>query len=303
MARGYVIPDSSKTVHFVGDVHAGAISQQRLDKVTRDLNSLNVPAVAARIQVGDSCDNGTGTQDALAAAFYAGLTTPVARTVPGNHDTYGLRTIAQWAASLGVTVTPWTYDLGFVRLIGVGDMDATNSNSALNNIFLPQAHLDYLDAALSSAGQTPCWVVCHAPLANTVLGSSSADNQQNSSSGGGFFAAHAPTASSDDTAIRTILGNHSNAKAWICGHTHSDVNTPGFITTLSLGGHNVAHINCSSIYYTGAGTIDMTDRMCSVYVTQKTDGTGLEVRVRDHGAGAWIGVGVGSSQRVTTVTY
>jgi predicted phosphodiesterase len=298
MSRKIGHPDPAYSVGFRGDVHCGAISSKRLDKFTRDLVSLNGPSVVAQVQVGDIVDSGAAG-DATAIPFLAGLTNAPLRAVPGNHDTYGNRTIAQWASALGLLATPWTWDLSFVRIIGVGDVDNTNAGSPSNNLYLPQSHLDYLDAALAAAGSTPCWVVTHAPLQNTVTGPTSGDNPQWSSAETAFFA-HGPTYNSaDDSAIRTILGNHSNAKAYFCGHTHSDINAPGFFTTLSLGGHSVAHVNCSALYYTGR-TQEWNDPLRSIVATWTP--TGTELRIWDHGSHTYVGVGIGGP-RVTTIAY
>lgn len=296
-ARSSIFPDESRTIHFLGDIHCRPAPeiQTRLDKVTFDLNSRQVPTPAAHIQVGDTVDNGgDATQDPIAQTFFASVTDATWRALPGNHDVYqNSRTIAQWAASIGSPAmeTPWTWDFSWVRVIGVGSFDGANGDQP----YLPQTQLDYLDSALSGTTKD-CWVVSHAPLKDTVLGPTSGDGQQWSSAES-FFWTHGPLSNSaDDSAIRTILGNHSNAKAWICGHTHSAIDAPGFFTTLSLGGHNVAHINTSAIYYIGR-TVEIYDPIRSLYVTKTS--TGLDIRIRNHGARSWDSL---NGSRVTSIS-
>jgi 3',5'-cyclic AMP phosphodiesterase CpdA len=284
--------DLAKTVHFVGDLHFGALSVARQNKLANDLLRGTVPKPICRIQVGDNVND--GSSDAAAQAFYAQFTDAPLRVIPGNHDTNGVRSTAQWAAVMAAYleggVYPWTKDLGFVRLIAVGDFNVgvtLGSDPTTDRPYLPQAHLDYLDAALAAANGQDCWILSHAPLYNTVLGLTTGDNPQWISTEP-FFFAHAPTpTSADSSAITSVLAAHPNAKAWFCGHTHSSIQAPGFLSTLTIGGRSFAHVNVSAIYYV-ARTLEWIDPIRTLYVTKTS--TGLEIRIRDHGQGCWVGI-------------
>ena len=57
-------PERGRTVHLVGDLHAGAITDVRMDALRRDPSSLGTPAL--HVQVGDATECGTEAQDRLA---------------------------------------------------------------------------------------------------------------------------------------------------------------------------------------------------------------------------------------------
>ena len=59
-------PDWERTVHCLGDLHAGAITRARMDAVSRDIELLGPPAL--HLQVGDATENG---RDVIGVAFPA----------------------------------------------------------------------------------------------------------------------------------------------------------------------------------------------------------------------------------------
>ena len=88
-------PDWERTVHLVGDLHAGAITNVRMNAVSHDLDRLGTPAL--HLQLGDMTEGGTAAQDRLALEFLRGLPGPWV-TALGNHDILrNIRTAASWA--------------------------------------------------------------------------------------------------------------------------------------------------------------------------------------------------------------
>ena len=60
-------PDWERTVHCLGDLHAGAITRVRLEAVSRDIELLGPPAL--HLQVGDATEGGREHEDKLARSF------------------------------------------------------------------------------------------------------------------------------------------------------------------------------------------------------------------------------------------
>jgi hypothetical protein len=281
-------PDPARTVHIVGDVHAGAIHADRLTIVQRDLAKATLPTPIARVQIGDATEYGNTTQDTTFFAWWRSLSAPL-HVVAGNHDILpsrhggGNRSGATWATAYGVSSPNYVVDLPGLRLIAIGQATYPASDAG-EEMTYDNTALAYLDARLADADRD-CWIVCHAPLYNTVLGDSST-----------MYLSTDPDFSAQvDADILAILASRSRAKAWISGHTHSPLEAADLLCTRSIGGRSVAMINASAIYYTGK-SIDRHDPLCSLYLTQVAGG--IEVRCRDHGAGAWTCV---NGQRVTTL--
>jgi hypothetical protein len=204
-------------------------------------------------------------------------------TALGNHDIQNdVRTAAAWAAAYSLQSQNYTVDLGFVKLIVVGP-DSMISGTML----LSAATLTFLSNALANAGK-PCFIISHAPLYNTVVGSTTGADGVYSSTENFFHA-------KPDTDIRAILNAQPNAKAWISGHTHSPIDTPGLIKTESVGTRSIVSINCSATFYTGR-TLEWYDPLITLFLTHT--GSNLEIRVRNHGAGVWDTVG---GSRVVTM--
>jgi hypothetical protein len=203
-------------------------------------------------------------------------------TALGNHDIeQNARTAAAWAAAYGLASKNYTADLGFAKLIFVGpdSIGATMTLSA--------ATLTFLTNELANAGKH-CFVICHAPLYNTVVGSTTGAGAVWSSTET-FFSVY------PDADIRAILNAQPNAKAFISGHTHSPLGAPGFIKSESVGTRNVICINCSATFYTGR-TYENFDPIITLFLTHT--GSNLEIRFRNHGAGVWDTLG---GSRVVTM--
>lgn len=272
----------------MGDIHAGAINATatRRDKAGADLLSVMMPSVVAHVQTGDFTESGTGAHDTIALDWMAGISDAPWYNVVGNHDIWGnIRSADAAAAAFGMPGKNYTADLGFAKLIVVGP---DNLNGADNTtITLSAATLSWLNAELVAAGSTPCLIACHAPLFETVgVGQGAAEYRSDEN---GFYV-------QPKTTIATLLADNPNAKAWLAGHTHSPINSPGFVTPVTVGGHVIASINSSSIYFQGR-TIETHEPMHSVFVTYL--GPTIEVRYRNHGAGIWDAA---NGVRVATVT-
>lgn len=286
MGRDPLQPDATRTIHFIGDLHAGSISSTRRDKTLADIATIATPAV--HVQVGDAVDNGLGSEDTTALAWLDGLPGEWL-TVLGNHDIWqNVRTYADWEAAYGQSRNH-TQDLGFCKLIIVGpDTLPFPTNSDTSTITLTQATLDWLDAELAAATKD-CVIVCHAPLHDTVTGPNANDYSSVTDS---------KMQAQPKSSIDTILNNRPRAKAFISGHTHSPTNATDFIKTASVGTRNIVAVNCSALYYTGL-QVESYDPLRTIYLTITADGSQFEIRCRDHGAGNWVGI---NGQRVTKVT-
>jgi hypothetical protein len=286
MPRSWPYPPARfPTLHLIGDVHAAVSGlpvyphTQRRDKVAADV--LQIPQPLARVQVGDITNDGTAAQDALAIAFMNSLGGQW-YTALGNHDIeQNARTAAAWATAYGLASKNYTADLGFAKLIFVGP-DAIGANMTL-----AAATLTFLTDELANAGKD-CFVISHAPLYNTVVGSTTGPGAVWSSTEAFFYIY-------PDADIRAILNAQPNAKAFISGHTHSTIDTPGFIKSESVGTRNIICINCSATFYTGR-TFEWYDPLITLFLPHT--GSNLEIRFRNHGAGIWDAIGV---SRVVTM--
>lgn len=145
-------PDWSRTVHCIGDLHMGAITDVRLDAVRRDVDRLGTPAL--HVQVGDATESGTEVQDRIALAFL-------------NHDVLrNGRSAAAWARAYGRSGHNFSVDLDFARVILIGP-DRSEPGGAAGR--LSARTLAFLDDQLAQ-GPENCWIACHWPLFRTVMG-------------------------------------------------------------------------------------------------------------------------------------
>lgn len=268
---------TANTLHLIGDLHAGAISQSRRDSALADL--LTVPAPAAYVQVGDLTEGALEAQDAIARAWLDSLPAPWFAAV-GNHDLLAVRSGDAAAAAWGRTRNQ-SVDLGFAQLIILGPAAMPGGDNT--TIVLEQATLDFLDDELMANAAKPCLIVCHAPLYNTV-----GQNGEFQSSLAPWFVVAQDIANATngvrDQPIRDILAAHDNAKAWISGHTHNPITSPKLVMGVRCGTHTIAAINASALYYTGT-TVESADPLNSLLMTLLDDR--IEVRFRDHKAGLW----------------
>jgi 3',5'-cyclic AMP phosphodiesterase CpdA len=264
--------DWERTVHCLGDLHAGAITRVRLEAVSRDIEGLGPPAL--HLQVGDATEGGKEHEDKLARAFLDGLPAPWA-TALGNHDIlHNQRTIAAWSRAYGQRSQNFTVDLDFVRLIVIGP-DRNEPGKRAGR--LSGETLSFLARELAGT-EGDCWVVCHWPLLKTVMG----DPRLH------FTSAMEAFHAKPDGRIRELLAHHRNAKVWLSGHTHSPLSAPGLIKRTRLAPkHSILAVNASALVGLGKRR-DPRAPLCSLYLTHRPGC--IEVRSRDHRAGAWRNV-------------
>lgn len=262
-------PDWRRTLHCIGDVHAGAITPARVDAVSRDLARL--PAPALHLQLGDATERGNPDEDELALAFLGRLPGRWA-AVLGNHDILrNARGVDDWARAYGQSSQNYVLDLGFARVIVVGPNRGEPGKRAGR---LSLATLAFLDRALEG-GPENCWIACHWPLFRTVMGD---PRRHFTSTMSAFYA-------KPDERIRALLAARPNARLWLSGHTHSPLSAPGLIKRVRLAPRrSIVAINGSALVGVGKRP-DRRDPLCSLFLTQQAGR--IEVRCRDHRAGGW----------------
>jgi Calcineurin-like phosphoesterase len=261
--------DWARTVHGVGDLHAGGIHRKRVETMLGDVATLPVPAV--HLQIGDATEHGRPEEDVMAQRWLGRLPGRH-EAIMGNHDImHGIRTPAQWAKAYGYKSKNYVIHLPFLRIIAVGpDREASKPSSGK----LTKATLDFLERELQKPGD--CWIACHWPLYKTVGGDQKALFTSESL---GFHA-------QPDAAIRAVLAKHKNAKVWLSGHTHSPLRAPRLVVRAKLpGGRSILHVNLSALVAIGR-VRDPTDPIRTLYLTH---GPGqVDIRFRDHAKKAWI---------------
>ena len=265
--------DWARTVHGVGDLHAGAIRRARAERVLEDAAALGTPAL--HLQIGDATENGIPDEDRVALRWLDRLPGPH-RTVLGNHDIMrDGRTPAEWARAYGYRSKNYVVDLPFVRVIAVGPDGAGEGR---RSGVLSARTLAWLEERLAAA-DGDCWVACHWPLYRTVLGN---PRKVYTSAMQSFHA-------KPDEEIRALLARHRNARAWLSGHTHSPLHAPGLVTRVRLPRRRtLLSVNFSALVGVGK-TREPGDPLCSAYLTHRP-GT-IEVRFRDHRARTWTPCG------------
>jgi hypothetical protein len=273
-------PDWPRTVHCLGDFHAGAITAVRLGAVASDLAQLEAPAL--HLAVGDATEAGKPTEDVLALNFLDHLPGPWA-AVLGNHDIMRkVRSVEAWARVYGQPGQNFTVELGFARLIVIGP---SRSRPGGQSGRLSASTLSFLDRELARRGDD-CWVACHWPLFRTVMGN---PKRHYTSAMSAFHA-------KPDDRIRAVLARHRNAKLWLSGHTHSPLSAPGLIKRAKLADkRSIVAINGSALVGVGKRR-EARDPLCSLFITHLPGR--VELRCRDHRAGAWRNV---RGRRVVTV--
>ena len=261
--------DWKRTVHCIGDLHAGAITDVRLRALGRDITRLGAPAL--HLQIGDMTERGHEEEDRVALDFLGRLPAPWA-TVLGNHDILqNKRSAAAWARTYGQASQNFSVDLGFVRVIAVGP-NRTEAGERAGR--LSARTLSFLERELDES-DTDCWIACHWPLFRTVMG----DPRLH------FTSAMRPFHVKPDEPIRELLMRHPKAQAWVSGHTHSPLSAPGLIKRTRLApGRSILAINTSALVGIGKRR-DPRAPLCSLYLTHRRGR--IEIRCRDHRAEAW----------------
>lgn len=265
--------DWARTVHGIGDLHAGAIAPDRLATVLDDV--LTLPTPALHLQIGDATEHGTAAEDEIALDWLARLPGPH-RTILGNHDiVHNRRTDGQWARAYGLRSKNFVVDLQFARIVAVGpDRNFPAERAGL----LSPGTLAWLERELERSLHD-CWIASHWPLFGTVLG----DPKKL------FTSAMSSFHAKPDRDLRELLARHRNAKAWLSGHTHSPLSAPGLVSRARLARRRtILAVNLSALVGIGK-TRKPGDPLRSVYLTHRPDS--IEVRFRDHRSGAWVAVG------------
>ena len=260
--------DWKRTVHCIGDLHAGAITDVRMRALADDVNRLGTPAL--HLQIGDMTERGGEGEDRVALEFLGRLPARWA-TVLGNHDILqNRRSAAAWARAYGQRSQNFSIDLGFVHVIAVGPSGQRPGSARGGS----RRTLSFLERALDES-DTDCWIACHWPLFRTVMG----DPRLH------FTSAMDPFHVKPDAAIRELLLRHPKARAWVSGHTHSPLSAPGLIKRTRLAPkRSIVAINTSALVGIGRRR-DPRAPLCSLYLTHRRGR--IEIRCRDHRAGAW----------------
>lgn len=278
--------DPGRTINVVGDIHVGWTVQSRLDAAAADLARTNDLAVH-RVFIGDLTEFSTSDEDAAAIAWLDSTGPRDSWSiVAGNHD-LDSRTLAGWEAAYGKPGI-WTLDFPTFRLIGLSAPDREGIRETEPQTLAPET-LTYLDRQLGETSRD-CVIVTHGPLMNTVIGSYFDSTMR-------FFATH------PDEEIRAILAAHSNARAWVSGHTHSPLETTDLVKAEPVGnGHLITAINVGSVAYQGGKPTDPSEPAAqpnySCFITVTDDA--IELRVRDHLTGGWSTI---NGAQVTTVPF
>lgn len=273
-------PHDGITIHAIGDTHVGPVSSNeswRLDAVVRD--SAKLPTPTAVVQLGDGCNNNPATDTAILSHFMGRLGAPW-WAVMGNHDIANegvtadpaSATPALWASRLGYPAPSYTVDLPGLRLVMFSPSEQPSNYEAVS-----PAGLAWLDEAIGGT-TNPVFVCCHFSLHGTHQYTDSIP-----------WYIRTATVPGDSSEILDVLAAHPNVQAWISGHLHSLVDSPDLVTAVDLGGHRLAAINASCIWYCqpppSPYPLDARETINTLYVTLLDDR--IEVRVRDHGAGQW----------------
>ena len=275
--------DWSRTIHCIGDLHAGGIKRPRVQAMLDDVNALPTPAL--HLQVGDSTENGLPKEDTLAKRWLGRLPADY-YTLMGNHDVmHNKRTAKQWAAVHGYQSQSYVIDFPTLRIVVVGpDRDYGAERSGT----LSARTLKWMEARIRNEPDKTIWIACHWPLKDTVMG----DKNR-------FYNSHMPSFyAKPDDGIRALLAKYPNAKAWISGHTHSPIDVPGLLTRAPLPRRRkIVTVNCSAVVFVGKKR-DESDPIRSLYLTHFPGR--MEVRFRDHGERKWKHVG---GRQVTHIKF
>lgn len=295
----------SGAIHLLSDTHFGiaAMTSDRKQVLADDLAYLRRTGltVSAHVVIGDITNDAGGSGGWTGPAPYIGVQDTEAvnyftanmNDAPwyfavGNHDigndaSGSLRPPDRTAHSLGLPgdVANYVVDLDAMRLIFTCPDGGLNGDGSM--VPFTSTRLDWI-AARAAESTRPCAVVCHWNLQNTVTDSTSFQNY-----------------CSPPSSVAAMLAASPNIKAWLSGHTHRSMDN-NIAVSATFGSHKIACIDASAIAYTTPeGSTDHFTRVCSLYLNVRA-GDRIEVRYRDHGAGAWVPAGpnLNEQQRVYT---
>ena len=264
-----------RTIHCIGDLHAGGVKRPRVQAMLDDVKALPTPAL--HLQVGDSTENGLPEEDVLAKRWLGRL--PARHyTLMGNHDVmHNKRTAKQWAAVHGYESQSYVIDFPTLRIVVVGP-DRDYAAGAVGHAVRAHAEVDG-GADPQRAGQDH---LDRVPLAAEGHGA----RRRGTALHLGTCRASTP---SPTTASGRCWPSTPTRRAWISGHTHSPIDAPGLLTRAKLPrGRKIVTVNCSAIVGVGKKR-DATDPIRSLYLTHFPGR--MEVRFRDHGERKWKHVG------------
>lgn len=275
MSRTWPAPPVENTILIIGDTHFGEFHDGKAQSILNDLSDPMVPDLTTPIfHIGDVTEDGLATEDTTALAWLNQLPRDWYALV-GNHDTLSDgRSMDTAAQAWGQASADFTVDVGFAKVICL--------SSKTNTVTL--ARRNWLDTELGNT-EKDCLVLCHYPLNDTVLGGA-----------GEFQSTDANFYLLESAEIRTILGVHDNARAWIAGHTHTQILEPTLMTSEVLGGHTVAFITVPAPVYSSRNGRQLGDPVPSIFVTLTDDE--ITVRCREHGGGVWTNYGATRFQTV-----
>lgn len=269
-------PVWSRTVLHLGDLHHGTANATTRSDIARTA-LLTLPVPAALVQVGDLVEPDSAGNDTTAKNYINSLQGTVKRVIIGNHDCDTGRTAAAAATSFGYNARNWSHDLAWARLIGVSPASfPANGAADEGTCLLDATALSFLDSALAGTS-LPCLVFSHAPLENTVIAEITGVNA-------GYSSDEATFSVDPDAEVRAVLAAHSNAKAFISGHTHSFLSATGFVKLENLGARSIVCVNSSAIRGQRRPAV-ISDPIVAVFTTLTT--THVEVRAFDCNAKRW----------------
>lgn len=292
MSRSWPTPPTENTLHAIGDVQGAVLS--RLGILLDDLDRDGVPQVEHRVTLGDCSVNGLPAHFDYFHDNFASLVNGNLWCVVGNHDMNGGLDGNQAAAALGMPSKDMAIDMGFAVLIILGP-DEDPGGGASRCVYGDTA-LAFLDAQLSAHSDKPCIMATHPSLRYTVQAPPGPATSKASNEVPWFALDKTRTG---DGAIRAVLEDHPNAKAWLGGHTHSLIQSPDIVKSVAIGGHTLCAVNTSAITYPGSQRLHTTG-VASPFLTVYDDR--IEVRWRNHGAHQWVGSGA-ALERVSTVMF
>lgn len=268
----------SVTVHTIGDLHisqweGASYIAARMNAFRDDVMTMDEPDY--RVAIGDITEFANSTEVGLANAMFDAIEAvvgPPIRKVAGNHD-YHFSTgkgAAEFEAEYGGNPN-WYVDVGsWLRLVGV-------SPTVLHNPNPGYIDLPYLLSATDTS--RTCVVFCHYPIYGTVGQSSETSNHSEME----FY--HAYTISG----VNNALTSRPNIKAWVSGHTHSELTATDLLKQHPVGGRTVATISTSAIAHTPIRPVSLAMPLCSPVLEIYHDR--IEATFRDHKTGGVAPVG------------